>query len=77
MLTLQDHSPEANQNILLQIVYMGIYNLPFLIVAYLARELGKNRYSKSQKQATIALIASTTSSVIGIGVMFIWGLGSA
>lgn len=68
---------ETQQYAGLQLILIGIYNVPFLLVSLLGMTIGRTLADKSKEgAATISLAISILSSIAGSIVMFVWGLGS-
>lgn len=59
----------------LQVLLMGFYNIPCLLLAFIAMSVG-NSYVKKQNYIAgeMAYSVSCFISVIGIGVMALWGV---
>jgi hypothetical protein len=67
---------EALQYIWLQLILMGAYNVPFLAISLIGLLAGRYFQNKLKENlARASMTISIGSSVIGIIVMFIWGLG--
>jgi hypothetical protein len=70
------YKSEQYQYGLLQIIVMGVYNLPFVLVSVLTFTLGSTIYKKGKsKAATVLYVLSVISSITSVVVMTFWGLG--
>ena len=77
MLALQTDAETTKQYGLFQVIFIGIYNIPFLFVSTVSLIIADSLEIKSKiGAAKIGFAVSLVSSLVGIFVMFLWGLGS-
>lgn len=75
LLSLVGTSKEAQQYGVLQVILMGMYNIPFLVVSFICLFGGNSVVLSKPKLSRILLTISLLSSVLGVIAMLAWGLG--
>ena len=77
-LIISSHSnANAIQYDSLQIILMGIYNLPLFLVSLVSLLMGSSLQNKFKESgARIALVISIISSIVGSLIMLIWALST-
>jgi len=71
-------SAESKQFDIIQIIGMGFYSAPFVLVSFFSILVGGNFKRKfKENAATIAYDISIVSSVIGSALLLTWGLFSS
>jgi hypothetical protein len=75
--TLPGQSDPEKQFIGLQIIWMGVCNLPFVLVAIISLIMGNSFYKNSpnKKASSICIAISIGASISGSLLMLAWGLG--
>lgn len=67
----------AHQYNSIQLVVMGMYNIPFFVTALITWLIAGSLYKKSKENvAKVLLFISIGASITGSLLMLIWGIGS-
>lgn len=71
-------SAETKQYAGLQVIVMGVYSVPFVLVSLITLIMGRSFQNRlKEKASTISLIISVGSSILGSILMLAWALVGA